>query len=155
MALLPTVLKEIKAQEEIGDQLAHLAEMVFPDNLDFLDSQAHLDPQALAETSLLSCPMAMTRNLVVVWQFQDQWVHQVPVVFLVLLAALAHKVSSVPLVNPESPELLVQWVPVVQPALLARTEMMVNLENLAVLVSVVLLAHREPVVFPELLVFQA
>lgn len=135
----------------IGDCQAHLAEMAFLDNLDL---QALQDPQALAETSLLSCPTVMMKSLLVCL-FLAPWVHLVPVVFLVLLVLPALKVSKVPLVNPESLVLLVLWAPVVQLAHLARMEMMVKLENLAVLVSVDLPAHRVPVVFPELLACQA
>lgn len=124
-------------------------------SLDYLDLQAPLVPQALAETSLLSCLMVMMKNLLAASLFLVQWVQLVPVVPPALLVHLVPKVSKVPLVNPESLVLLVQWVPVVQPAHPERTEMMVKLVNLAVLVSVVLQAHRALVVFPELLACQA
>lgn len=121
---------------------------------DFQAPQALQASQALAETSLLSCPTVTMKNLLVSL-FLVPWVQLVPVVFLVLPVLLAPKVSKVPLVNPESLVLLVQWVPVVQAAHLERMEMMVKLENPAVLVSADPLAHRVPVVFPELLVCQA
>lgn len=130
--------------------------MAFSDNLRSLDLQAPLVPLALVETSLLRCLMVTMKNLAaLVFLFLAQWVQLVPVVFLAPLALLAPKVSKVPLVNLVSLVLLVQWVLVVQPVHLARMEMMVKLENLAVPVSVVLLAHRVPVAFLELLASQA
>lgn len=107
------------------------------DNLDFLDPLDPPDlpdPLASEETLLPSCLTAMMRN-------QQEFPCLVPWVLLVLvvsLAPLAHlvpKVSKAPLVSLASLEPQVPWVPVVPLAPLARTEMMVKLESLVVLVS--------------------
>lgn len=125
-----------------------------------LDSLASRDPQALqvlqasAETSLLKCLMATTRKPVA-WPCPVPWVQLVPAVSPVLLVLLVLKVSKVPLVNPESLVLLVPWVPVVQPAPLARTEMTVKLESPAVPESAVPPVPRVHVVSQELPVCRA
>lgn len=134
--------------------LVHLAEMAFPDNLEFLDLQAHLVHLALAETLLLKCLTDTMRNLVVL-PCLVPWAQWVPVVLLAHLDHLDPKVSKDPLVNPVNPVLLVQWDPVVQQDLLERTVKMVKLANQAAPVSVDPQDPRVPVVFQELLVFQA
>lgn len=109
--------------------------------LDYLDrlvplvSLAPPGPLALEETLLPRCPMAMMRNQLE-FPCLAPWVLLVLVVSLVPLAHLVLKVSKAPLVNLASLVLQVQWVPEVPLALLARTEMMGNLANLAVMVSV-------------------
>lgn len=130
--------------------------MAFPDSLVFLAPQAPQDLQALAETSHLNCLTAMTRNpLVVACPCPALWAQLVPAVSPALLVLLVLKVSKVLPVSLERLGLLVLWVPVVHLVHLARTEMMVKLESLDVLVNVVLPAPRVPVVCPELLACQA
>lgn len=147
------VPRERPAHKARGDYLAHLAEMASPDNLDFLDPQAHLVHPALAETLLLKCLMVMMRNLLVS-PCPDQWVQWVLAVPLALLVPLDPKVSKDPLVNLVNPVLLVLWAHVDPQDLQERTVKMVKLANLAALVNVDPQAHRVPVVSQELLVFQ-
>lgn len=98
-------------------------------------------PLASEETLLPRCPMAMMRNPL-------ESLCLAPWVLLVLavsLAPLVHpvlKVFKVPPANLGSLVHPVQWAPEAPLALLARTEMMVKLANLAVLVSVDLLDLR-------------
>lgn len=129
--------------------------MAFLDNLDFPDPpdpQDLPDPLASEETLLPRCLTAMMRN-------QQEFLCLAPWVLLVLvvsLAPLAHlvpKVSKAPLVSLASLEPQVPWVPVVPLAPLARTEMMVKLESLVVLVSAGLLDLRGPGDCPGQLAF--
>lgn len=143
--------RETVAPKEIGEFLDHPAEM---ETLVSQDPLALLVLPALAETSLLKCMAVMTRNLLVS-PCPALWVPWVPVVLLALLVHLVPKASKVPLVNPASLVHLVLLVPEVLQAHPARTVMMVKLANLDAPVSVVLLALRELVAFPELLAFQA
>lgn len=143
--------REKKAPKEIGDILAHPAEMATPA---FQVPLALLVPQALAETSLLKCLTVMMRNLLV-FPYLAQWVQWVPVVLLALLVHLVPKVSKAPLVNPASLAQLVLLVPEVLQDHLARTVMMVKLANQAAPASADLPALRVLVDFPEQLAFLA
>lgn len=119
--------------------------MASPDSLDFpdpLDLPDLPDPLASEETLLPKCLMAMTRNQRAAFPCLAPWVLLVLVVSLAPLAHLVPKVSKAPLVSLASLEPLVPWVPVVPLAPLARTEMMVKLESLVVLVSEGLLDLR-------------
>lgn len=147
------VLRERLAHKARGDQLALLAEMAFPDKMEFLDPQAHLDHLALAETLLLKCLTVMTRNLLVS-PCPAQWVQWVLAVPLAHLAPLDLKVSKDPLVNPVNLVPLVLWDPVDPPDQLERTVKMVKLANLDAPVNVDPQAHKVLVVSQELLVFQ-
>lgn len=136
--------RETLAPAAQGDPQAPLDEMASLEILDFPglpDPLDPLDPLALEETSLPKCLMAMMKN-----QLEcpclAPWVPLVLVVSLAPLAHLVPKVSKAPLVSPASLELQVPWVPEVPLAPLARTEMMVKLANLVVLVSVDLLGLR-------------
>lgn len=118
--------------------------MASPDSLDFPDPPDLPDlpdPLASEETLLPKCLMAMTRNRLA-FPCLAPWVLPVLVVSLAPLAHLVPKVSKVPLVSLASLDPQVPWVPVVPLAPLARTEMMVKLESLVVLVSVGLLDLR-------------
>lgn len=115
---------------------------------------APLAPLALAETSLLRCPILTTPNQAAPLSLAP-WVPWVPVAPLDLLETLALKDSLDPLVSLVSPALVVPWVLVALLVLPARTEMMVSLANPVVPVSVEPLAPRELVVSLELLDFLA
>lgn len=125
-----------------------------------LDSLASRDPQALqdlqasAETSLLKCLTATTRNRPA-WRCPAPWALLDPVVSPALLVLLALKVSKAPLVNPASPEPLDPWAPAAPLAPLARTAMMVKLANPAVLANAAPPAPRAHVGSPELPVCRA
>lgn len=146
-------LRERPAHKARGEYLAHLAEMAFPDNLDFLDPQAPLVHLALAETLLLKCLMVMMRNLLVS-PCPAQWVQWVLAVPQALLAPLDPKVSKDPLVNPVNLVPLVLWDHVDPQDPQERTVKMVKLANQAAQVNVDPQAHRVLAVFQELLVFQ-
>lgn len=148
--------KETLAPEALGDLPAPQAAMASLDSLDFLDPPALPDPPApLAseETLLPKCLTATMRNQPEESPCLAPWVLLVLVVSLAPLAHLVPKVSKAPLVSPASLEPQVPWVPVVPLALLARTEMMVKLESLVVLVSVGLLDLRVLGDCPEQLAF--
>lgn len=118
--------------------------MASPDSLDSPAPPGLLDlpdPLASEETLLPSCLMAMMRNLLE-FPCLAPWVLLVLVVSLAPLARPVPKVSKAPLVSLASLEPQVPWVPAVPLAPLARTEMMVKLESLVVLVSVGLLDLR-------------
>lgn len=139
-----------------GDFLVLLATMASLASLVFQVPLVPLVPLALAETSLLKCLTVTMRNPAVVGCLrQAQWVQWVPVVLPDLLVQMVPKVSQALMVSQASPVLLAQWVPVVQQAPQARTAMMVNLANLAVLASVVHQVLRVLVDSPEPLDFQA
>lgn len=128
--------------------MASLDSLDFPDPPDLLDLP---DPLASEETLLPKCLMAMMRNQLE-FPCLAPWVLLVLVVSLALLVHLVPKVSKVPLVSLASLEPQVPWVPAVPLAPLARTEMMVKLESLVVLVSVGLLDLRVLEDCPEQLV---
>lgn len=150
-------LRQCLDQMEIKETKAPL---VLPETTALMDSPvslalpAPLVPLALAETSLLRCPILTTPNQVALLSLAPL-VPWVPVVPLDLLETLALKVSLDPLVSLVSPALVVPWVLVVLLALPERTEMMVSLANLVAPVSAELLVLRVPVVSLELLDFLA
>lgn len=122
------------------------------ESLGSLALPALLAPLALAETSLLRCPILTPPNPAA-HLFLAQWVPWVPVVLPDLLDLLVLRVSLAPLVSLVSLELLVPWVLVVLLAHQERTEMMVSLAKLVAQVSVDPLDPRAPVVSPGLLDF--
>lgn len=136
--LIPWVLL---AQEETQVLLGLLAEMVLPERMDSLALLVLLGPLALAADLSFPRWLMAVRSPAVLLNpdHQAPWVPVAPQdlqVHLALRDSLAPQASLVSLV------LLVQWVLVVLPALLERTEKMVKLAKQAVPVSVEQLGLR-------------